>query len=142
MCLEWLANHVNTNTDVLDYGCGSGILAITAKKFGSPHVYAVDIDEQAILSGKSNADINAVKIRFGTPDILPQEKQFDIVVANILSNPLRILAPALAKLSSKKLILSGILESQSDELAKIYSQWFSVTPAKVMDGWVLLECNK
>ncbi len=141
MCLEWLSNNVTSSSCVLDYGCGSGILAITAKIFGADKVYGVDIDEQAIIASNDNATNNKVNINFSTPDKLPEES-FDIVVANILSNPLRFLAPALAKYSKSKLILSGILELQSEELSEIYSQWFNVKTAQCSDGWVLLECTK
>ena len=141
MCLEWLSNNVTSSSCVLDYGCGSGILAITAKIFGANKVYGVDIDEQAIIASNDNATNNKVNINFSTPDKLPEES-FDIVVANILSNPLRFLAPALAKYSKSKLILSGILELQSEELSEIYSQWFNVKTAQCSDGWVLLECTK
>jgi len=141
MCLEWLSKNVTSSSSVLDYGCGSGILAITAKIFGADKVYGVDIDEQAIIASNDNAISNKVNIKFSTPDKLP-EASFDIVVANILSNPLRFLAPALAKHSKSKLILSGILESQSEELSKIYRQWFNVKTAQSRDGWVLLECTK
>ena len=141
MCLEWLSKHVTSTSTVLDYGCGSGILAITAKIFGANTVYGVDIDEQAIIASNDNATNNKVDIKFGTPDKLPDSK-FDIVVANILSNPLRFLAPALANHTKSKLILSGILESQSEELSEIYSQWFNVKTANIKDGWVLLECTK
>ncbi len=141
MCLEWLSKNVTSSSCVLDYGCGSGILAITAKTFGADTVYGVDIDEQAIIASKDNAKNNKVNIKFSTPDKLP-DSRFDIVVANILSNPLRFLAPALAKYSKSKLILSGILESQSEELSEIYRQWFNVKIAQSRDGWVLLECIK
>lgn len=143
MCLDWISNNISSSTNnVLDYGCGSGILAITAKKFGAKHVYGVDIDVQAIESSHSNTKTNNVEIWLGLPDKLP-EASFETVIANILSNPLRMLAPALAKLSQKKLILSGILESQSAELIEIYAKWFShVKVANTMDGWVLLECSK
>lgn len=141
MCLEWIANHVNNEYSVLDYGCGSGILAIAAKKFAAHKVYGVDIDEQAIISSKANALNNQVTINFISADKLPPQS-FDIVIANILSNPLRMLAPLLARLTQSQLILSGILESQIEELSLIYGQWFTVKAAKIMDGWVLLECTK
>ena len=141
MCLEWLALNVTQGKTVLDYGCGSGILAISAKIHGANSVHGVDIDPQAIESSLANASNNQVEINFTTPDKLSLSK-YDIVVANILSNPLRMLAPALAALTADKLILSGILQSQSAELAAIYRQWFTVTEAKEMDGWVLLECTK
>jgi ribosomal protein L11 methyltransferase len=142
MCLDWISHNVGTDTkNVLDYGCGSGILAITAKKFGAKEVVGIDIDAQAIEASLSNAAINNVDIKFGLADIVSGRK-FDVVVANILSNPLRVLAPALAGLTGKKLILSGILDSQSNELIGIYRQWFDkVAVANNMDGWVLLECS-
>jgi len=142
MCLQWIANNLDSSTkSLLDYGCGSGILAIAGKKFGAKDVYGVDIDPQAITSSMDNAKANLVDIKFSLPDVL-KESSFDIVIANILSNPLRFLAPALANYTKDKLILSGILESQAEELAKIYSQWFNVKIANTMDGWVLLECIK
>lgn len=146
MCLEWLANNVEHTNSVLDYGCGSGILAITAKKFGATTVYGVDIDEQAIISSKINASNNNTQVEFFQADdsllAIKLLNKFDIVVANILSNPLRVLAPVLAKLCSHKLILSGILDSQQQELSDIYSQWFTVTTAKTLEGWALLECTR
>lgn len=141
MCLEWLVNNITSDGSVLDYGCGSGILAIAAKKFGAPIVYGVDIDNQAIIASTANALNNNVKINFSDVETLPV-KTFDIVIANILSNPLRILAPVLAKLCKHKLILSGILDSQQDELIAIYSKWFNTIPVKTMEGWVLLECTR
>ncbi|MBP9743433.1 MAG: 50S ribosomal protein L11 methyltransferase [Burkholderiales bacterium] len=141
MCLEWLVSNITSDRSVLDYGCGSGILAIAAKKFGASIVYGVDIDNQAIIASTANALNNNVDINFSEPEALPQ-RTFDIVVANILSNPLRILAPILAKLCGHKLILSGILDSQQDELMAIYSQWFNSIPVKTMEGWVLLECTR
>lgn len=145
MCLQWLANNVSSHASVLDYGCGSGILAITAKKLGYDPVYAVDIDPQAIESSKNNAAKNGMEINLFTPDELTQLSMvtFDIVVANILSNPLRILAPILASYTKATLLLSGILESQADELSQIYSKWFGVINiASSQDGWVLLELTQ
>jgi ribosomal protein L11 methyltransferase len=142
MCLEWIANNVSTSiSTLLDYGCGSGILAIAAKKFDAKNVYGVDIDQQAITSSISNSTDNKVEIKLCSPSDLP-DMQFDIVIANILSNPLRILAPTLARLTKQTLVLSGILEAQADELSEIYSHWFNVKIAQNIDGWVLLECNK
>lgn len=170
MCLEWLSANTCDATNLLDYGCGSGILAITAKKLGVKEVYGTDIDPLALEASNSNAAQNSIivltnsivkqnsmtltsneaannnvtqngTVSFCLPEQLPKQ-EFDIVVANILSNPLRILAPALATLTKNKLILSGILAEQADELITIYSQWFSVKIAKIMDGWALLECNK
>ena len=139
MCLQWIAQHVNKNHSVLDYGCGSGILAIAAKKFAAHTVFGVDIDEQALISSKANAENNKAIITFSEPNKLLSS--YDIVIANILSNPLRILAPILANLTKSKLILSGILSEQAAELTKIYSKWFNVKTANESEGWVLLECN-
>lgn len=144
MCLEWITKHIKANIhnlSVLDYGCGSGILAIAAKKFGANEVYGTDIDEQAIEASILNATKNNVLIDFVLPKKLPN-KQFDILIANILSNPLRILAPNLASLTKDILLLSGILTTQSDELSQIYSEWFKVTVKNNVDGWTLLECIK
>lgn len=145
MCLDWLSKYVTTNTSILDYGCGSGILAIAAKILGAPKVVGIDIDSQAIEASKSNASINRVEIIFGQPEVLKMNNsepiKFDLVVANILANPLRILAPALYKLTKHKLILSGILETQILELTNIYSEYFTVKIANIKDGWGLLECT-
>lgn len=143
MCLDWISNNVQNSThSVLDYGCGSGILAIAAKKFGGSSVYGVDIDEQAIEASGANVGINQVDITFCRPEQI-SGRQFEIVIANILSNPLRILAPTLANLTHRTLILSGILESQADELIAIYQKIFAVViVANAIDGWVLLECTK
>lgn len=143
MCLDWISNNVTKNTQtVLDYGCGSGILAIACKKFGAASVCGTDIDEQAITASQNNAIINHVDIKFTLPDQLATNIVYDVVIANILSNPLRFLAPGLAKLTKDKLILSGILDSQSAELVSIYNEWFNVEIKNVVDGWVLLECRK
>lgn len=154
MCLEWLSANTHDAVNLLDYGCGSGILAITAKKLGVKDVYGTDIDPLALEASNSNAiqnntvltsnsstTENNTALTFCLPEQLPK-LEFDIVIANILSNPLRILAPALATLTKNKLILSGILAEQAAELSKIYSTWFSVKTAKIMHGWALLECSK
>jgi len=142
MCLKWLAQNVSNQDSVLDYGCGSGILAITAKKLGAVKVAGVDIDEQALMSSKTNAINNQVTIDYYLPHQLANANKYSIVVANILSNPLRMLAPALANYTAGTLILSGILASQTAELSAIYSKWFTVTVADTMDEWVLLRCDR
>ncbi len=141
MCLEWLATNIKPNNKVLDYGCGSGILAIAAKKLGAKLVCGVDIDPQALEASKSNAITNQVDIYWSDVGQLKFD-QFDIVVANILSNPLRMLAPALANLTNNKLILSGILLEQAEELSAIYEKWFNVTVKNNIDNWCLLECSR
>lgn len=145
MCLNWISNNINSNTkSLLDYGCGSGILAITAKKFNANYVVGIDIESQAIDASIINAKNNIVDIQFGMPSILQENyKTFEVVIANILSNPLRVLAPNLAHLTQKTLILSGILEDQAFELCEIYSHWFNVNiEDNSADGWVLLRCDK
>ena len=142
LCLEWLSQNVKTGDRVLDYGTGSGILAIAAAKMGACEIIAVDIDEQALTAARQNTVQNNVQnIQF----LNAEEKVdgvFDIVVANILANPLRLLAPLLCshvKENGGALILSGLLESQADEIAQIYQQNFlSTKTARTLDGWALL----
>lgn len=150
LCAEWLASHFsllkqqgNTDLDILDYGHGSGILAIIAKKLGARRVIGVDIDEQAVTTGSYNASVNQVDIDFMLPDALP-EGQFDIVVANILSNPLKVLAPMLAGRVKKggNLVLSGVLARQAEEVIAAYAPYISLTIWKTQEGWVCLHGRK
>ncbi len=139
LCLEWLSQqegHLNT---VLDYGCGSGILAIAAKKLGAANVVGVDIDNQAIIASRFNAEQNQTNIAFYDANAF-EHQTFDIVVANILSSALMVLAPALAKYckTGGKIALSGILEEQSDALVARYSEWFKMDAPKQEDAWILL----
>ncbi len=140
MCLRYLDKQVNPTLEILDYGCGSGILAITAKKLGAKLVRGVDIDPQAIEASLSNAEINQVAVEFSLPDGF-SGGQYDIVVANILSNPLRMLAAALASYVKPggKIVLSGILDSQIEEMKALYSQWFVMEVAEILDGWGCLS---
>lgn len=140
MCLKYLAEKINPQQEVLDYGCGSGILAITAKKLGAKIVDGVDIDTQAIESSLYNAENNNVVVNFYLPNQFTT-KQYDLVVANILSNPLRMLASALASYvkAQGKIILSGILDNQIEEMCEIYSQWFTMRTYTTQDGWACLE---
>ncbi len=142
LCLEWLASHDLQGRSVLDYGCGSGILAVAAKKLGAEVACGTDIDPQAVYAAEENARANDVEAHFFLPDDL-SDGQFDVVVANILSNPLRILAPALlARVADGgSLILSGILERQAEELIEIYRENDPTLPLqiwKICDGWVCL----
>ena len=143
LCLEWLERTVSTDISILDYGCGSGILAIAAAKLGAKEVLGVDIDLQAVSAAKSNAELNTVSARFedSTKEI---KGQFDIVVANILSNPLKALAPAICAhvRPGGRLALSGILTEQSDDLIEAYSPYIPLSIADSRDGWVCLAGNK
>ena len=140
LCLLWLLGNVNKDVTVLDYGCGSGILGIAAKKIGAKKVFGVDIDDQAIKSSRDNAEINNVEIFWNNTEI-KVDYRTDLVVANILSSALSVLAPALAGHCNPngKIALSGILKSQEKELKKIYSQWFDFQPTNYKDGWVLIS---
>ena len=139
LCLEWLERTVSTDISILDYGCGSGILAIAAAKLDAKEVLGVDIDLQAVSAAKSNAELNTVSARFedSTKEI---KGQFDIVVANILSNPLKALAPAICAhvRPGGRLALSGILTEQSDDLIEAYSPYVALSVADSRDGWVCL----
>ena len=142
LCLSWLSDSITKNQSVLDYGCGSGILAIAAKKLGAELVIGTDIDAQAIQSSHYNAEQNGVDAQFYLPDELLIAKlgQYDVVVANILSSALSVLAPALAKFckTGGKIALSGILKEQVNQVSDIYSEWFDMQPPVFMDAWVLL----
>ena len=143
LCLAWLAQHNLKNQTVLDYGCGSGILAIAAKKLGAKHVVGVDIDTQAIIASNYNAEQNQVSIAFYDANAFSHET-FDVVVANILSSALMVLAPALAKYckTGAKLALSGILEAQKETLIARYSEWFDMDSPQQNDAWILLTGTK
>lgn len=146
LCLEWLENQFNLQQrSLLDYGCGSGILAIAAKKLGCEPVLGVDIDPQAIIAATSNAEINQVAVQFLLPDNPSSgasvPSQFDIVMANILANPLQVLAPLLISRlrPGGHLILSGILARQTIEICATYSQWLTLTVAGESEGWICLH---
>jgi ribosomal protein L11 methyltransferase len=138
LCLEWLTQQTQLN-DVLDYGCGSGILAIAAEKLGAKKVVGVDIDDQAIIASRFNAEQNKTNIAFFDANEFA-DQTFDIVVANILSSALMVLAPALAKYckTGGKIALSGILEEQTDALVARYSEWFTMDAQTQKDAWILL----
>lgn len=164
LCLEWLREVVVGGETVLDYGCGSGILAIAAAKLGAGRVTGVDLDPQAIAASRANAAANALAATFCEPDALPHPPlapsrsgagpfpespdeltgTFDIVVANILANPLRLLAPALAARVAPRgrLALSGILEAQVSDVAAAYAPWFTLAASRASEGWVLLTATR
>ncbi|HEY8354256.1 MAG TPA: 50S ribosomal protein L11 methyltransferase [Methylophilaceae bacterium] len=144
LCLGWLADHVEPGMHVLDYGCGSGILAIAARKLGAGRVIGVDIDEQAIDASRYNAEQNRVDAEFYLPDQMAANQlrndPADLVVANILSSALSVLAPALAAACKPggRIALSGILREQEEQVAAIYAEWFDMLAPAYMEGWVLL----
>src|SRR5665647_1212247 len=143
LCLAWLADHVRPQHSVLDYGCGSGILAIAAKKLGAANVVGVDIDPQAIQSSCYNASNNKVPADFYLPDQMPAIEA-DLVVANILSSALTVLAPALASVCKQhgEIALSGILREQTEQVSQVYAEWFDMKSPVFMDSWVLLTGSK
>jgi ribosomal protein L11 methyltransferase len=143
LCLAWLVDEVQAHHHVLDYGCGSGILAIAAKKLGASEVVGVDIDAQAIISSNFNAEQNQVSAKFFMATDYP-EKPSDIVVANILSSALSVLAPALAGACKQngRIALSGILREQAEQVSAIYAEWFTMEAPVFMDSWTLLTGTK
>jgi ribosomal protein L11 methyltransferase len=141
LCLRWLDNNLKGGETVLDYGCGSGILAIAALKLGAAGAVGVDVDAQAVTASRDNAVANQVEnVQFYLPNNAPKGC-YDLVVANILTNPLRMLAPLLANATRQggKIVLSGILESQAQDVMSIYAQWFDLNEPIFEDGWSCLS---
>ena len=143
MCLCWIAEHGRSDGDAwsraLDYGCGSGVLAIAASRFGAEVVDAVDVDAAAIEAAAANALANDVELRTGAPEIVAGP--YELVVANILAAPLKLLAPLLCSLLDEgggTLVLSGILARQADELRAAYAPWLELAVAAEDDGWILM----
>jgi ribosomal protein L11 methyltransferase len=143
LCLEWLERTVIADCSILDYGCGSGILAIAAARLGAGRVAGVDIDPQAVEAAYANAERNGVTALFAD-SALPVAGEYDIVVANILSNPLRVLAPAICAhvRSGGQLALSGILREQAEEIIGIYAAWMPLSVADIREDWVCLSGTK
>ena len=141
MCLQWIAQQRNFGR-VLDYGCGSGILAIGAAKFGAPDIDAVDIDESAVQSTVLNAKANQVHLRAGTPDMAAGVYQ--TVLANILAIPLKVLAPLLWShvAPGGALVLAGILARQADELKAAYAPYCRLDITSQEDGWIRMTAQR
>ncbi|GAB2723325.1 MULTISPECIES: 50S ribosomal protein L11 methyltransferase [Comamonas] len=145
MCLRWIAQRGAEGQDlgrVLDYGCGSGILAIGAAKFGALDIDAVDIDTAAVESTEYNAQANHVQLRAGLPDAA--QGVYQTVLANILATPLKVLAPLLCAHVAEggHLVLAGILERQTDELKAAYAPYLQLDVADSEDGWVLMTARR
>jgi ribosomal protein L11 methyltransferase len=145
LCMEWLEANPAPGKTVLDYGCGSGILAMVAKKVGAGEVVGVDIDPQAIESAADNAVRNHCEIEFFLPDSFAESQhatqRFDIVVANILSSPLKLMAPMLSGrvADGGSLILSGVLARQAEEVAAAYAPFIKLGVWAEQEGWVALH---
>lgn len=139
LCLEWLDLHLPPGASVLDYGCGSGVLAIAACLLGAAEVRGVDIDPAAVTAGRANAAANGVRVRFCGPDDL-DARPAQVVLANILANPLRVLAPLLCNLVSPggSVVLSGVLAAQAEEVVQAYAPWLDFQPAQAREDWVRL----
>lgn len=141
MCLKWTTQQKTSLGRVLDYGCGSGILAIGTAKFGAVDIDAVDIDEAAVQATRANADANHVQLNAGLPD--KANGQYQTVLANILATPLKVLAPLLCAHVAKggHLVLAGILARQADELKAAYAPWCALEVADSEDGWILMTAR-
>ena len=148
LCLRWLDNHLQKGASVLDYGCGSGILAIAALKLGAAQAVGVDVDAQAVAASFANATANHVEnASFHLPDAAPKTTAgerlagtYDLVIANILTNPLRLLAPLLADAAKPggQIVLSGILQAQAQDIISIYQPWFDFDEPVFEEGWSCL----
>jgi len=141
MCLRWIATHEVANQRVLDYGCGSGILAIGAALYGATTIDAVDIDEAAVTATVLNADANHVRLNAGLPD--KATGLYQTVLANILATPLKVLAPLLRShvAAGGKLVLAGILERQAQELQDAYAPYCSLQVSDAEEGWILMTAH-
>jgi ribosomal protein L11 methyltransferase len=139
LCLQWLHEQIRPGASVLDYGCGSGILAIAAARLGALRVVGTDIDAQALATARDNAARNGAEVAFTTIDALPAGT-FDIVVANILANPLRVLAPLLISRVAQhgRLVLAGVLRPQAPDVIVAYASRIDLTIWREEGGWVLL----
>ena len=145
LCLEWLEGAPLDGADLLDYGCGSGILAIAALQLGARSAAAVDIDPQALEATRANATVNGVaeRLQVFEPDALP-DKNFDVVVANILAAPLVGLAPTLAahQRQGGRLALAGLLDEQAEDVREAYAPWYRLEAGATRDGWVRLDGSR
>jgi ribosomal protein L11 methyltransferase len=142
MCLAWLDEHVQSGQRAIDYGCGSGVLAVAAVKLGAREAHAFDIDPQALIATRDNADANDVGDRVqvvGNDAALPADA--DLLLANILCGPLCELAPRFAALvrTGGRIVLAGLLNTQADEVTKAYAPAFDIVPFASREGWTALS---
>ncbi len=140
LCLEWLCAKVSRGDTLLDYGCGSGILALAGAKLGAGEVVGVDIDARALEAAAENAARNRVALRLAHSQ-QPLSEQFDIVVANILTNPLCVLAPLIAARVKPggQLALSGVLDNQAEQVIAAYAPHIALSRGATLEGWARLE---
>ena len=145
LCLEWLDAALERDTTVLDYGCGSGVLAIAALALGANRAWAIDNDEQALIATRDNARLNGCEARIEVcaPESLPALR-VDVVLANILAGPLVSLAPELARVvvPGGSVVLSGILSRQSPTVAAAYEPWFEQIAMHERDGWTRIDARR
>lgn len=144
LCLEWLEKNIKSGQSLLDYGCGSGILSIAARKLGAQTVTGVDIDPQSIITSRDNAVRNHCDMQCYLPEEFSSSvsgRRFDIVIANILAGPLKSLVPTLTEriASGGYLVLSGILEGQADDVIAAYAPYIKLSVWRSHDGWVALS---
>lgn len=140
LCMQWLEQNLTPGETVLDYGCGSGILAIVARKLGAGDTVGIDIDPNAVEASRYNAERNQVEASFALPESV-SDASYDLVVANILSNPLKLMAAMLSARvrAGGRLVLSGVLERQAEEVAAAYAPWLPLTVWRSEEGWVCLH---
>lgn len=146
LCLEWLDAHPPKNKSVIDYGCGSGVLAVAALLLGAAEAMGVDIDLQALQASRNNAEKNNIPksdLHLYTPGTIP-DKPADLLLANILSEPLISLAPTLTNHLKKDggIVLSGVLEDQVQAVSDAYKPWFDITSVEIRKGWACLTGKK
>lgn len=143
LCLRWLDQHIAGGESVVDYGCGSGIVAIAALRLGAGSALGIDIDTQAVQAARQNAQHNGAPATFSLPTVEPMA-QADITVANILPNPLKLLSAVLAQYTRPggHIVLSGILSAQREALSACYAPWFNLSTYAEEEGWVCLHGRK
>ena len=139
LCLKWLERNDISNDSLLDFGSGSGVLAITARKLGASFVEGIEIDAKAIDNANHNAMLNGVDIHFHKTEESLKDDSYDNVVANILSDTIINISPKLKKLTRKRLALSGILIDQAERVIDTYSDWICLKVSEEIDDWVLLN---